>query len=437
MLNQNKQKIAGKLFILCLAVALTAQSCNLGGPSKAGGKEIDLTWWQPFDDQSVVQPLIDAFQKANPKTHIHYVQKNVDTYEEELIDALAAGQGPDIFAIHNDWLPKHKDKLAPAPTSIFSLRDYQQNFVEVAISDFVSDDKVYAVPLGLDVLTLYYNKDILSSAGIARSPATWEELVNMVPKITRQDNQGNFLRSTVALGTSDNVNRAPDILELLMLQNGTQFYSPDFNNSAMGQNLTDDKGNPFSPAARALEFYTQFANPAKVTYTWNSQSNNSIEAFAAGKVAMIFSYSYLRPTLAAKAPFLNYGIAPVPQIDSVRNKINFANYWGQGVSKQSQNTQAAWTFLKFITQSNVLTKYYEVQKQASPRKDIIEKQISDPDIGIFAENALTAKSVYKPDSNAIESVFLQMIDNVILHNVVPADAVNAAVQKINLLLRNQ
>ena len=44
----------------------------------------------------------------------------VDSYENDLRDALAAGNGPDVFLIHNSWLTKHQDKLSPAPDSVLT-----------------------------------------------------------------------------------------------------------------------------------------------------------------------------------------------------------------------------------------------------------------------------------------------------------------------------
>src|SRR3990167_3425943 len=422
-----------KILILLLAFAFTAQSCGLAPSNR--GKKIDLTWWKPFDTKEMVQPLVETFQKANPNVRINYVQKNIETYEDELVDALAAGQGPDIFSIHNDWLPKHKDKMAVAPEKTFSLREFRESFLEVANFDLVSESQIYAVPLAVDVLALYYNKDIFNSAGFPRPPATWEEMVDMAPKLTKQDTLGNFQRNAVALGTADNINRATDILSLLMLQNGTPLSSAE-GVSTIDQPIRDQTGGSYVPGARALEFYTQFANPQKVTYTWNSRSNNSIDAFASGKAAMIFSYSFLAETLREKAPFLNYGVARVPQVNGANLRVNFANYWAEGVSKQSKNPQIAWQFLKFITSREILPAYYEGVKQVSPRLDIIEDQIADPEIGVFAENALTAKSFYKPDNDAVENIFLQMINDVVLRHISADDAIGAGVQKVNLLLRN-
>ena len=422
-----------KTGLLLLAVLFTAASCGGGG---GGGQAVELVWWKPFDDPRFIEPLIQEFQKTHPNVRVKYVQKNIETYEDEVLQALAAGNGPDIFSIRNDWLPKHQDKLVPAGATGPGLREFKEQFASVASADLLASDKVYAVPLSIDVLALYYNRDLLSSAGVARPPATWEELVAMTPKLTRQDAFGNFTKSAAAMGTSGNVNRAPDLLGLLMLQNGTPFYSPAATGGSIDQQISDGKSQSYSPGERALQFYTQFANPAKVTYTWNARSNNSVEAFGAGQVAMVLSYSYLRDQLADRAPFLNYAVAPAPQISLEGTRVNYANYWAEAVAKQGKHQDAAWQFLKFISQKDVLKKYYEAQKAPSSRIDLLEEQQSDPAIGVFAESALSARSFYKPDSAAVESIFVQAIDDVTLKSVSPAEAIKAAGQKMRLLLRN-
>ncbi|OGE77770.1 MAG: hypothetical protein A2751_01805 [Candidatus Doudnabacteria bacterium RIFCSPHIGHO2_01_FULL_46_14] len=429
------KKTKFKILVPIIAVIFTAASCGLGPTT--GGSKIELVWWKVFDDSSQVGVLVEQFEKANPGVAIKFVQKDIETYEEELLDALAAGAGPDIFSIHNDWLPKHKAKMTPASEEIFGLKDLRQNFVEVLETDLVSDSQVYALPLAVDVLALFYNKDLFASAGLALPPATWDEFVGVIPRFTRLDDQGNFQRSAVALGTADNVNRASDILSLMMLQNGTKIFSLEKGRAEFVQRVQDSQGKEYIPGARALQFYTQFADPGKDIYTWNNRSSNSIDAFASGQTAMIFSYSYLRETLAEKAPFLNYAVAKMPQIKGANLRVNYANYWAEGVSRQSENPEMAWKFLKFITDKEVLATYYEAVKQVSPRLDILDGQISDPEIGVFAENALSAKSFYKPDSDAVENIFAQMINDVSLRNVSVEDAIRAGAQKVDLLVRGR
>lgn len=409
-------------------------------PTTSGGNpggKVELTWWKTFEDSSNIQDFITDYQKAHKNVTITYVKKDVSTYEQELVDAIAAGSGPDILSIHNDWLPKHQDKLSPAPSGFMSLRTYKDTFVDVASSDFVKDNQIYAMPLSLDVLALYYNKDLLGSASIAQPPTTWPELVSDVQKLTKLSKPGTFATSGVAMGTSANVNRAVDILTLLMMQNGTKFYSNDLNSATFDQPQNDGTNPNFNPGATALMFYTQFADPAKTSYTWNAKSDFSIDSFTQGKVAMMIGYSYMIPVIKDKAPNLNWDVTAIPQTSEQASKVNFANYWGEAVAKSSKNSAVAWDFLKFISQKTELQKYYAKHKVVSSRKDTIPDQVADTEIGTFAENVLTARSVYKKDANLYEAVFLKAIDDVILRNFVATDALHNAAQQINLNLQRK
>ena len=141
-----------------------------------------LEFWGVFDDRSAYDKIITDFQAQNPGTKILYRQFSYEEYERSLIDALASGTGPDIVMIHNTWLPKHGDKLKALPDKIpgqkeplMTIQGYKSDFVDVAFNDFVFNNQIYGFPLYVDTLALFYNKDILNSAGISRPPQDWEE----------------------------------------------------------------------------------------------------------------------------------------------------------------------------------------------------------------------------------------------------------------------
>ncbi len=423
------------VFFFVLIVGAVLLAGNTGKKNTGSKEQVELVWWKPFNDRSDMEALISEYQKVRKNVTIKYVKKNINTYEEELLNAIASGNSPDIFSIHNDWLPKHIDKMAPITEGLMSQREYEDAFVDVAADDFIKDGKIYSMPLTVDVLGLYYNKDILGSAGIFTPPKTWLEVTSDVQKITKIDAEGNFTRSGISLGTSTNINRSTDILLLLMLQNGTQFYNATYTTARFNQDISAN-GENYNPGEMALSYFTQFAKPSNKAYTWNNRADNSVDAFVQGKLGMMLSYSYMAPTLRAKAPNLNWGVVGVPQVDTSDLKVNFANYWGESVSKTSKKQAAAWDFLKFITQHDVLAKYQAKIKSPSSRKDLLKDQSKDLDLGVFAENAITAKGVYKSDANQFEIIFLKMIDDVNLRGKDPDDAINAAVSQVNNLLRD-
>jgi ABC-type glycerol-3-phosphate transport system substrate-binding protein len=430
-------KAKTKIYQFFSAILLTvflAAGCGGGGGQTVNNQRVVLNVWKTFEDSETMRPLLEAFNQKYPNIEVVYTKKNVDNYEQDLLNALAAGTGPDIFSIHNDWLPKYLDKVAPAPEKIFTLRDYKDAFVDVVNQDFVKNNAIYGTALSVDSLALYYNKDLMGSVGIATPPKTWAELASHARRLRRPDGRGYFSISGVALGTNRNINRAADILYLFMLQQRAVPFSADLLNPTFGQSQTKN-GNFYNPGQAALEFYTSFANPSSDNYNWNSLSDYSIDAFTNGRAAYLFSYAYTRSTIKQKNPNLNFDVAPVPQPNLQDPKVNFANYWGEVVSKQSKNSEAAWTFLKFITSKENLDKYYAQNKYPSSRRDLVELQVQDPEIGVFADANLTAKSFYKPDQAGMDSIFGKMIDNIILSGFRPEEALQQAEAQAQVLGR--
>lgn len=429
-----KQKIKfKKIFAVLFGLALLSAGC--GGGGNTATKPVTLTIWGVFDDSQSIQPLMDSYRKLRPNVQIVYTKKDITTYSADLLNALAAGNGPDIFSIHNDWLPAYVDKISPAPDKQWLYTDYKNAFVDTAVKDFTKDQKIYGAALSVDSLGLYYNKDLLGTVSIATPAKTWDQLSVHTQILKRQDSKGYFSRSGVAAGTNANVNRAVDILSLFMLQLGVQSYSPDGTRPTFADSVQKN-GENTTPGLQALRFYTSFANPQSPNYNWNSKSDYSIDAFANGRVAYLFGYSYFRDTILSKAPNLNFDVAPVPQPNLDDPAVNFANYWGYVVSKQSKNPDYAWDFLKNTTSKDTLDKYYAQTKVPSSRRDLIELQTSDPEIGVFANANLTAKSSYKPDQVQIDNLFGKMIDNVILQGFGEEDALNQAEQQAQTLTRS-
>lgn len=428
-----KIKLKSKKFFLSLiAIALLSAGC--GGGATPQNQPVILNFWKTFEDSQNMQALISAYTEKNPNVQIVYTKKNIENYSQDLLNALAAGTGPDIFSIHNSWLPEYADKLAPADEKSFIFKDYKDAFVDVAVSDFTKEGKIYAVPLAVDSMALFYNKDLLGTAGIAVPPKTWAELAAQVQKLKKNDGKGYFTRSGAALGLNKNINRAADILYLFMLQAGARSFSQDGLNPAFSDSIQKN-GNTINPGQIALSFFTSFANPATPNYNWNLRSDYSIDAFANGRAAFLFSYAYTRDTLLQKNPNLNFDVAPVPQPNLEDPAVNFANYWGEAVSKQSKHQQAAWDFLKFISSKEALDKYYAQHKQPSSRKDLIELQTQDPQIGVFAHANLTAKPFYRPSQTKMDDIFGRMIDSVILNGVSVEEALSLAVQQAGTINR--
>lgn len=397
-------------------------------------KPITLTFWQTFDDSDAYSEIIQKYQVLHPNITIEYKKFRYEEYENELLNAWAEDRGPDIFSIQNTWIKKYQTKLTPMPAEItmaymvetgtikkevvpqmqtnksLTIRDLKNNFVDVVSSDVVLDDgKIYGLPLSVDTLALYYNRDLLNSAGITNAPKYWnKEFQQIIKKLTKQDPKKGLVQSGVALGTSKNISRFSDILSVLMMQNGAIMTS---GNQVTFNSIPPTMSGGYNPGLEALRFYTDFANPNKEVYCWNNDMPNSIEAFTSGSLAMFFGYSFNLDQIRAQAPKLNFGIAKLPQIEGNSVEINFANYWVNSVSKKSKYPNESWDFIQFLTKEENAKTYLEKTKKPTALKSLINTQKDDEYLGIFSEQVLSAKSWYHGKNiNDAESAIGEMIN---------------------------
>lgn len=421
--------------ILMVAVFVLIFFLVFGGFDKQE-ERIDLEFWGVFDDPSFFQEAIRNFRRLNPDINIRFVSFPFEEYEKSVIDALAAGRGPDIWMVQNTWLKKHKDKLSPLDQNDkdlnFKLLNFRQDFVDVAEADLIDNGQIYALPLYVDTLALYYNKGLLNSAGISSPPENWDDFNEAVKILTKLDKKGNIEKSGAAIGLARNINRSTDLLMLLMIQSGTQMIDLARNKAV----FSDPVG--FKPVGlTALEYYTDFANPAKSVYAWNDNQFYSLDAFVTERTGMMFNYSHHIQTIRSKAPRLSFGVALMPQPKEASIRVDYANYFAPAVSSSSKNKTAAWKFLVYLASKEGALSYLRESLRPSARRDLIDFQKTDPDLGIFAKQSLTAGSWPQTDPSAIEKIFADMIEDVVFRRATPLEAIKTAEDKVTVLMQRK
>ena len=438
-----------KVLILILVVAFLGTSCG-GGDNTTIDPNTDpltLTIWRVFDGPDTFTDVVERYQEIHPNVDLQVETKNYATYELEVANAIAAGAGPDILMIRNDWLPKHIDKLQAMPEELLTegesnLDVLKDRYPDVVTAEATREDQVYGIPLSIDSLALYYNEDHFREAGLTKAPSTWNEFIDAVQKLTKLDStdRSKVLRAGAAIGTAGNVNRSVDILQLLMLQNHTPMVNEDRSSSLMNGALEKSGGGRTYPGTTALEFYTGFADPKKSVYTWNNAMPNSIDAFAAGDVSMIFSYAYLERTLLQKNPTLTYGIAPMPQVDNTPTPADYPTYWLEVVSRTTTNSEAAWEFLRFMSDEGDALYQAASGKPPAKRQSVIPKSteriLNNAPGSPWTFQASTAATWYKgTNPGRIEQVFVEMIDNVISFGQTPQVAIDNAASQVTKSLQ--
>jgi multiple sugar transport system substrate-binding protein len=414
---------------------------------KDRSKPITLNYWRVFDDSDAFDGLIKAYRQLHPNVQIAYRKLTYDEYEKTVLTALSEDRGPDILSLQNTWMNRWQSRLLPVPTTlsvpfreitgtikkqeVTVLRDVpgmtpkkvQTDFADVVAKDVILKtpqadpkapllDRVYGLPLSVDTMVLYANKELLNNAGIAQPAKYWKDFQDQVKKITRLDETGAIIQSGAAIGTSTNVERQSDILSALMLQNGAVMTDQD------GIAVFDKIPAAFAsrqtaPGAEALTFYSDFANPEKEVYTWNDRMPASLEAFVRGQTAYFFGYAYHLPLIKARNPNLKFSVNPFPQIEG-NTPVAYANYWVESVSKKTKFPNEAWDFIQFITDQKNVDKYLTATRKPPSLRSLMKLQVNDLELAAFGDQLPFAKSWYHGnDAIATENAFADMIKQVL------------------------
>ncbi len=449
-------------YALALVGLLTTGAGCGGGSTSSSLEKVELEIWRVFDDDDTFDTIVDNYRASHPNVKINYREWRFEEYEDELVRAIAEGRGPDIFSVHNTWMREYQDLMQPMPETIttqaqeqrgtirkevvtvereeetMSTRELSSSFVEQVEQDVVLDyqpdedvepeEMIYGLPLAMDSLALFYNKDLLDAAGIAEPPVSWTEFQDNVIELTTFDTDGEVEQSGAAIGTSRNVERAVDIVSLLMMQNGAEMT--DERGRVTFHEVGSDVPDDLYPSYDAVAFYTDFANPTKEVYTWNESFSSSYEAFANGETAFFIGYSYHIPLIRTAAPKLNFAVAEVPQIEGGR-EVNFANYWVETVSGQTEFGDWAWDFILFAADEENVTSYLEEAQKPTALRSLISSQLDDEWLGPFAAQVLTAESWYQGyDADAADEAMKDLIDEVLAGVEDPDDPMFTAASRV-------
>lgn len=424
--NTFQLAIAGAFILFGVAgVAIFATSGGFGGGNNFG----QVTVWGPYENSTFTSASGLISQTDDRARDITYVAKDPETYVSELVNELAAGRGPDLVILDHETLLAHRDKFFAVPLDTLSARDFRDRYIDEA-ELLLSDSGARALPLVVDPLVMYYNQALVSAAGLAKPPATWTEMLQAAEAISVSDGRGGLTRSAVALGAYDNIAHAKDILSLLFLQAEVPIIATN-NNGQFVASLQGGTGVTAGGEA-ALRYYTQFADPARIVYSWNRSLPNSTTAFTSGTLAMYFGYASELPSLVRANPNLRFDVARVPQEASAAADSTFGRMAVLAIPRTAPNPNGAIQAALLLTSELGSGVFAGALGTPSANRNVLAAVPEEAHEITFRNSALIARGWYDVAPDETASIFKSMIDSVISGRLRLREAVNQAEQ---LLMR--
>lgn len=409
MQNQTPFQIAVlAIFVVMFIVGFLGFSGKIPFPGKAGEINYgEVTFWGTIPASLVGQVFADEFKK-DKKVTINYVYKNKDTITRDLTEALARGEGPDIFMLPQDEMLKTINKVGIIPYQNYPERLFKDTFIEGG-ELFLKPDGIVALPFLVDPLVMYWNRDIFTNAGIILPPQRWSQFYGIAPGVVVKNQKNDITRSFVSFGEYQNVTHAKDILATLIMQAGSSIVIS--NDKTLRSDVALDSSAQ-SPSARAVSFYTEFSRQEKDTYSWNRSLPESRSMFEAGDLAVYFGYASEYNAIRERNPHLNFDIAVMPQADQTQKKITFANMQAVAVTKATKNPAGAVYGAVLLTNSSVIQGVSKAVGLPPVRRDLLISKPNDAVFSVFYDSALISRAWADPSPDETNKLFRNMINDI-------------------------
>jgi multiple sugar transport system substrate-binding protein len=394
------------------AALLGASACGGDGGSQ-GGNEVTLRWWDYWDGapDEAARTFLQRYMEANPNVTIERRRVPFDELKRTLLQGAAAGDLPDIVAIDN---PDHQSfaDLGIVADIREQVEAWGQadKFFEGPWQSTLWQGGNYGVPDSSDCLTLWYNEDFLSDAGVD-PPTNWDELRDAAATLT----EGNRFGLAVCAFQSEE---------------GTFQWLPFLWQSGEDIPTIDSAGGK-----AALQLWVDMVNEGSMSQGilgWDQQ--DVLNQFMNRQAAMMVNGPWNVPVIEEQAPDLNWGHVVLPE---GRQRASILGGENLAISSASANVDAAWDLLKWFKQTKISKEYHIQNGNLPSREDVANDPYwaDDPVLSTFVSQLKVAKPrAYGANYPEISSAIQEAIQAAISGESTVEAALARAQEKITPLL---
>jgi ABC-type glycerol-3-phosphate transport system substrate-binding protein len=360
----------------------------------------DFTWWITDNEGTNLEALnsvVAGFKVKYPTVNITVVNKKNELAMLE--EFLANPDNQPNFVTVSSKDAAFYQKYS-APNQYFKtnlLADYLERSVDTVKNNNVYSGEIYGVPLNVDNLQMYVNKNLLNNLAGAKIPAKdWETLKLQAASFDKSKGQ-----SLIALGaTSDIVKNFEDILGAMMVQKGIYLDS---------KNKEINDGD-FIQVLKDYNYFKQFL----------SVTSSDYDAFKQGKTLYYIDYYSANSKLKSDNPSLDFQISDIPKYSDGNNishsKFNTTIPLKGSSDLASDKKRVTDDFIYYLSTLDAQKIYASKTNFPSANKEVALEQykaISDADNNRrFFDQAIVARAIIPSCSVRYSSTLDSLLSSV-------------------------
>ncbi|MDR6793307.1 sugar ABC transporter substrate-binding protein [Pseudarthrobacter oxydans] len=435
------------------AMALSLSACSGSSSSSEESATGEISYWLWDANQlPAYQQCADDFQAANPDITVKITQRGWDDYWSTLTNGFVGGTAPDVFTNHlgrYGELAENKQLLAideAVEKDNIDLSAYNEGLADLWVGQ---DGKRYGLPKDWDTIGLFYNKAMLSSAGIPEDQMkdlTWnpedggsyEKVIAhlTVDKNGKRGDEPGFDKNNVdvyGLGLNGGGDSSGQT-EWSYLTNTTGWSHTDKNPWGTKYNYDDPKFQ------ESMEWFAGLADKGYMPKLETTVGASMADTFAAGKSAINAHGSWMIGQYTGYKG-IEVGIAPTP-VGPEGERASMFNGLADSIWAGTEKKDAAIKWVEYLASADcqdvVASKAVVFPAlKASSEKAAEAFQAKGVDVTAFTEHVKNKTTFLYPitDNTAKVKGIMEPAMDAVVSGKAPASSLTQANEQVNALFK--
>ncbi len=364
-----------------IAVIAVVTFGHIPADHKVSAQDTTLVIWHSWQDAEadLLDAWIDAYTEEMSDVAVETRFIPFDDLRSTYENNAGTPDGPDLLIGAADWAGGfHQDGFALALNDIVAGTDLESNLTEAAWDLMAFDGNRYGVPVTLDGVALYYNRDFIDDDEV---PETFDDMLELAEELSEGDDVG------------------------LLFNNGF-YHSAGIYFGLDGQLFDAEDNNLWNTDEAAVGFLEAHVDVFSANEAFYTGDNN---LFREGRAAMIIDGVWNLGTYTDDLGD-RLGVALLPDVGEDMPWRPFFGGKGFYVNNTTENVDAAVSFLTFVTSPDGLALGSELAGHVPP-SDAVE--VENEAIGVFAAQfavgvplptSPTMGAYWEPLGNALTAV---------------------------------
>lgn len=368
--------------------------------------------WSSGAAYDAIHTIIEKYEAENPDVTVEYNVVSWREYLDKTIIAHATDTAPDVLFLADEWVEVayRAGVLGPLPSPL--EHEVRQVFFPNPLQMGEREGRLYGIPTEFNVYGLVWNEALFQESGIPSAPETWDEMQDYARRLTRWS--GDSISQAGLYLYFDHASEIVAVFNNLLATNGHEGFVDDLTQLSLNDTV----------AVETLQFLQDL-------YLHNRVWAPDAPDYSTGRLAMRMDHYGHSGNLRSEFPelFEASHITSLP-----RNRGDHANlYWGwiATVPSRSANTDAAWDFVQYFTNSENTRLFADAMGFIITRKDTLH---DFRDHWTEAEHELiahaTVHAAYHPAWNDVYDIAGPLLSQAIQGDISPFEALETITTRV-------